>query len=68
MRRKFDGFVWEKLDQATYRAKVFGGWLVLHTNHTTITDGKKRETVQSESMVFLTDKDHEWNILNLPKE
>jgi hypothetical protein len=54
---------WEEICSGTWRAKVIGGWLVLHTGHTTITDGKKRDIVQSESMVFVSDRDHEWQIV-----
>ncbi len=53
---------WEKLDETTYRSKVIGGWLLLHTNSIAITDGKKREAAQSESMVFIADRDHQWFI------
>lgn len=63
MRKKIE-WNWEKLDGATYRAKVMGGWLVLHTNHTTIIDSKKnKDMVQSESMSFIPDRDHEWTIV-----
>lgn len=55
-------FAWEKLDEATYRAKVIGGWILLHIQHTTITDSKKRDMSQCESMVFIADRDHEWQI------
>ncbi len=55
MRRKFDGFVWEKLDAHTSRAKVIGGWIILH-----------QQNNKSESMIFLNDKDHEFIILDLP--
>lgn len=63
MRRKFDGFEWEFIDSSSWRAKVIGGWLVLHTNSIAMTDGKKRIVSQSESMCFVADKDHEWLIL-----
>lgn len=54
---------WENLDEATYRAKVIGGWMLLHTKHTTFLGGKKKDMIQSESMVFLPDRDHEWTIV-----
>lgn len=60
--RKRIAWAWEKLDESCYRAKVIGGWIVLHTNSIAITDGKNRSTAQSESMVFLLDRDHEWEI------
>jgi len=56
MRRKFDGFVWEQIEKNTGRAKVIGGWIVLMLYAKNITS------------VFIADKDHEWNIMNLPKE
>jgi hypothetical protein len=59
---------WEKLDKYTLRAKVFGGWLVLHAYPVTITDHKKRDMSQSESMVFVPDPNHQWTILSPPKE
>lgn len=62
MRKKIE-WQWEQIDASSYRAKVIGGWILLHTNHTTITDGKKRDMVQTESMVFIADRDHEWHIL-----
>lgn len=43
---------WERLDEATYRAKVICGWLVLH-----------RFPSKSESMEFVADRDHEWTIV-----
>jgi len=61
MRKKIE-WSWERLDESTYRAKVIGGWIILHTNHTTITDSKKRDMVQTESMQFVPDRDHEWAI------
>ena len=67
MRRKIE-WKWEKLDEATYRIKVIGGWLVLHTNSIAITDGKNKSTSQSESMQFISDKDHEWTIAPSMKE
>lgn len=63
MRKKIE-WLWEKLDENTFRAKVIGGWLILHTNHIVITDSKKRDGVsQSESMTFVCDRDHEWVIV-----
>jgi hypothetical protein len=66
MRRKFDGFVWEILvddpASAVKRAKIIGGWLVVHQTYFDIGTQKAR---LSESMQFVPDKDHEWLILNL---
>lgn len=59
---------WERLDESTWRAKVIGGWLVLHTNSVAITDGKKREVAQSESMAFIADREHTWPILKPVEE
>ena len=50
MRKKFH-FEWEELDEETERAKVIGGWIVFHN----FSDG--------ESMVFVADIDHEWQII-----
>lgn len=62
MRKRIE-WEWEKLDEATYRSKVIGGWLILHVNSLAVTDGKNRATSMSESMVFLPDRDHEWSIM-----
>ena len=62
MRKKIP-HVWEQMDAASWRTRVIGGWLVLHCNSISIIDGKKRSTAQSESMVFVGDKDHEWIVL-----
>ncbi len=58
MRKKIE-WVWEKLDETTSRAKVIGGWIIHHIMIT-----QKGNT--SESMVFISDRDHEWMVL-LPK-
>ena len=54
-------FEWEKIDWIekcqirTWRAKVKGGWIVR-------TEAWDECTGQSESMVFIRDINHEWNI------
>jgi hypothetical protein len=52
---------WELLDEFTKRAKVKGGWLVHHGSHT----GKGSI---SESMVLISDPDHQWVILKPVEE
>lgn len=46
-------FEWELIPptEATYRAKVIGGWIVYHF----------------ESMVFIPDPEHNWEIDQTPK-
>ena len=70
MRKKIE-FQWERLDvkeekdiywNATYRAKVIGGWLVRSFDLTY----KTKST--SESMVFVEDKYHEWHVIEPAKE
>lgn len=57
---------WEKLEEksedgvywfATYRAKVFGGWIVRTFDLTHVTN------TTSESMVFVPDHNHQWFIM-----
>jgi hypothetical protein len=64
--RKVMPWEWERLDDKTARAKVIGGWIILHLQSTFATGefGKKTNVkiVNSESMVFLADRDHEWTI------
>ena len=43
---------WEKLDADTYRARVFSGWLVQALD----------ETLKAQSMCFVPDPCHEWEI------
>lgn len=43
------------LQESASRAKVIGGWIVIHT---WVIKG-----IPSESMVFIPDRDHEWTIL-----
>jgi len=57
MRKKIE-WSWEHLDKGTRRCKVIGGWL-LHT-HRVISEGKVQ--LASESLVFVADRDHEWEI------
>lgn len=61
-------FEWEKIgggeefSSSTYRIKVFGGWLVnnLTTIETHYKDG--RQLTVTESMVFVPDPEHKWEI------
>jgi hypothetical protein len=58
-------FEWEKLSDngfsITWRAKVFGGWLV--NNFTCIeTKSDQTERMISQSMVFVPDPEHKWEI------
>jgi hypothetical protein len=50
-------FEWEKLDEGTVRAKVFGGW-VLYVYDISRSSGE--ETVSS--LAFIPDLKHEWII------
>ncbi len=53
-------WAWEKLDENTYRAKVIGGWVLHHT----ICDGiASKPITRSESMIFIADSDHQWQIV-----
>jgi len=61
MRKKIE-WQWESLDEATWRVKVIGGWLVLHVKTFAIA-GKDKMISQSESMQFVADRDHEWHII-----
>lgn len=63
-------FEWERIGgsndnlSATYRVRIFGGWLV--NNYTMIETGncgeKGNERMGAESMVFVPDQDHLWEI------
>lgn len=54
MRKKIE-FVWERLDENTGRAKVYGGWIVTIT----MSDAKKA----TSSSVFVSDPEHGWVII-----
>jgi hypothetical protein len=49
---------------STYRAKVFGGWLVRHQTESMIgkVDGFDDIWQASETMCFVADPSHEWVI------
>jgi hypothetical protein len=62
-------FEWEKIYNAhnteggtnTYRARVIGGWIITTNTYTNIlNDGNERSI--SESIVFIPDAKHEWEI------
>ena len=59
MRKKFE-WEWEVLDIETKRAKVIGGWIILHKS-TSVT--LKGNFSTGESMVFIPDRDHEFMIV-----
>lgn len=67
MRKKME-WQWEKLDESTWRAKIIGGWIVLHIKTFAISGSKNYSQSQSESMVFVSDRDHEWTIVEPLKE
>jgi hypothetical protein len=47
-------FEWQKIEKYTRRAKVFGGWII-HSFDSV-------EDSLSESMVFIPDPKHEWDL------
>ena len=51
-------FEWEELDNYTERLKVIGGWIIKSEN-SLYENGK---WALSESMVFVPDPNHEWEI------
>lgn len=56
MRKKIE-WKWDILDDHAARIKVIGGWLVHHFSF------NEKKTHFSESMQFIEDKDHLWEIL-----
>lgn len=59
---------WEALDESTSRTKVIGGWLVLHINQVSVGNDKKRELLHTESMAFVADTEHRWQVVPPLKE
>lgn len=57
MRKRIE-WLWEVLDEHTSRAKVLGGWVILHRG----LESNGKGISASESMCFVCDKDHEWHI------
>lgn len=52
----------ENVYMGTYRAKVFGGWLI---RHETLIHGPRKEEYDGwtnchNSMIFIADPEHEW--------
>jgi len=45
-------FKWERISLGTFRAKVFGGWIVTCVEH----------SESDESLVFIPDPEHKWQI------
>lgn len=62
MRKKIE-WLWEELDKNTRRVKVIGGWIVHHDKHALAQKGKENHILCSESMTFVSDRDHEWAIV-----
>lgn len=62
MRKRLE-WKWESLDDHTQRAQVIGGWLILRLGVTDVEKGKSGKIVFRESMVFISDPDHMWQIL-----
>ena len=60
MRKKLE-WEWETLDECTQRAKVIGGWLVMRLGAVDIEKNKKVQF--RESLVFISDRDHDWIII-----
>jgi hypothetical protein len=48
-------FKWEEISEETYRARIMGGWLILHKS--------SNNKGVSESLTFCPDRHHEWIIL-----
>lgn len=63
MRKKIE-WQWEILDEnpasATKRAKVIGGWVLVHQTYYDLGTQKAR---LCESMTFIADRDHEWHVI-----
>lgn len=62
-------FEWECIhasenNDVTWRAPVFGGWIVRHQDEyeRSIPDHYNTDHVMTFSMVFVPDPNHEWNI------
>ena len=51
-------FEWINLDECTWRAKTISGWIV----KTRMFIEGTRGVVMSESMVFVPDQEHKWEI------
>ena len=62
MRKKIE-WMWETVDEETSRAKVIGGWIVLHVKTTKAVSKSGSNVQQSESMIFVADRDHEWHLI-----
>lgn len=58
---------WERLDENTMRAKVIGGWIIrcigglLKAEVVTVKEA--RNIPMSESMIFVSDPEHQWTIV-----
>lgn len=60
-------FEWEVIDESykndTCRAKGMGGWLIRSITYDTVfIESEKKNIVVSESMVFISDHGHLWEV------
>jgi hypothetical protein len=58
-------FEWEKLDGSNQRAKVYGGWIVIHFEDVFVNipgQGMVCGWEWKSAMVFIPDSKHEWKI------
>ena len=55
---------WEEIARSTYRLKVLEGWIVLHQTSRELSGGCEPAVALSESMCFVPDPDHNWEIVN----
>ena len=56
-------FKWERLDDCTFRANVFGGWIVRYSEeviHDIETQGLVDGWDWRTSLVFVPDPEHKW--------
>lgn len=44
--------------EASFRTKVFGGWLVKHD----VYDEEDEEKIKSSQLIFIADPNHEWEV------
>ena len=62
-------FKWEQIEVGTYRAKVWGGWLVRTSKSSTVRSTRAGHNVaHGVAMVFVPDKHHDWKIKERSKE
>lgn len=60
------GLQWEDVDEDTFRAKVFGGWIVKHMDHVhvSLSEEMRPQTGYEwrTSMVFIPDPEYKWEL------